>query len=176
MLKSSTVGLKKFKIRRFDVVTARAVTALSDLLGYAFPLLNKTAFVFSLKGKAGPKRSVLARRKWNFEYDAVPSRTNPESVVLVIRHLAAREINHASHYCCRQQKGGVGKTTTTVNVATAMAAAGKKVLVIDLDPQSNASTSLGIDKYGGMVSSYEVIIGERPLDEAVVWTEILIFR
>ena len=70
------------------------------------------------------------------------------------------------------RKGGVGKTTTTVNVATAMAAAGKKVLVIDLDPQSNASTSLGIDKHGGMVSSYEVIIGERPLDEAVVWTEI----
>lgn len=70
------------------------------------------------------------------------------------------------------RKGGVGKTTTTVNVATAMAAAGKKVLVIDLDPQSNASTSLGIDKHGNMVSSYEVIIGERSLSEAVVWTEI----
>ena len=70
------------------------------------------------------------------------------------------------------RKGGVGKTTTTVNVATAMAAAGKKVLVIDLDPQSNASTSLGIDKHSNMVSSYEVILGERSLNEAVVWTEI----
>ncbi len=70
------------------------------------------------------------------------------------------------------RKGGVGKTTTTVNVATAMAAAGKKVLVIDLDPQSNASTSLGIDKHGDMVSSYEVIIGERELKEAVILTEI----
>lgn len=70
------------------------------------------------------------------------------------------------------RKGGVGKTTTTVNVATAMAAAGKKVLVIDLDPQSNASTSLGIDKHGSMVSSYEVILGERSLSEAVIWTEI----
>ena len=69
------------------------------------------------------------------------------------------------------RKGGVGKTTTTVNVATAMAAAGKKVLVIDLDPQSNASTSLGIDKHSNMISSYEVIIGERSLSEAVVWTE-----
>ncbi len=70
------------------------------------------------------------------------------------------------------RKGGVGKTTTTVNVATAMAAAGKNVLVIDLDPQSNASTSLGIDKHSGMVSSYEVIIGEKDIKDAVVLTEI----
>jgi len=70
------------------------------------------------------------------------------------------------------RKGGVGKTTTAVNVATAMAATGKKVLILDLDPQSNASTSLGVDKHSGQVSSYDVLIGERKLNEAVVWTEI----
>lgn len=70
------------------------------------------------------------------------------------------------------RKGGVGKTTTAVNIATAMAAAGKKVLVVDLDPQGNATTSMGINKRGRMASSYEVLLGEKSLSEAVVWTEV----
>ena len=70
------------------------------------------------------------------------------------------------------RKGGVGKTTTTVNIATAMAAAGKKVLVVDLDPQGNATTSMGINKRGRMASSYDVLLGEKSLSEAVVWTEV----
>ncbi|ERG64170.1 hypothetical protein L332_06845 [Agrococcus pavilionensis RW1] len=65
------------------------------------------------------------------------------------------------------QKGGVGKTTSAVNLAAALAVAGARVLVIDLDPQGNASTALGIDHHADVTSTYDVLIDGEPLESAV---------
>ncbi|WP_197382671.1 ParA family protein [Mycolicibacterium mengxianglii] len=76
--------------------------------------------------------------------------------------------HHLRVFTIANQKGGVGKTTTAVNMAAALAVQGLKVLVIDLDPQGNASTALGIERrQSGTPSSYEVLIGEIPLHEAL---------
>ncbi len=70
------------------------------------------------------------------------------------------------------QKGGVGKTTTAINVATALAATGWRVLLVDLDPQGNASTGLGIAHSARLRSSYELLVGDCSVAEAVMPTKV----
>ena len=70
------------------------------------------------------------------------------------------------------RKGGVGKTTTAINIATALSAINKKVMVIDFDPQGNATTSLGVAKKRGQFSSYDVLVGKCNVQNAVVHTDL----
>src|SRR4030081_1980382 len=85
---------------------------------------------------------------------------------------AAAPAGHPRILALANQKGGVGKTTTAINLGTALAAIGERVLIVDLDPQGNASTGLGIDRRSRNCSTYDVLIGEAPLRDAIVPTAV----
>ena len=74
-------------------------------------------------------------------------------------------------YALANQKGGVGKTTTAVNLGAYLSTLGLKVLLVDLDPQSNATSSLGVDKHQVHVSTYHALVEKRPLTEITIATE-----
>jgi chromosome partitioning protein len=94
----------------------------------------------------------------------------PESEVLPGHEVRAEPARHTRILAVANQKGGVGKTTTAINLGTALAAIGEHVLIIDLDPQGNASTGLGIDQRSRRHSTYDVLAGRFPLQDAILPT------
>jgi chromosome partitioning protein len=76
----------------------------------------------------------------------------------------------AKIFCVANQKGGVGKTTTTVNLAAALASIGQRVLMVDLDPQGNATMGSGIDKREMKLSVYDVLLESATVAEAALWS------
>ncbi len=112
-------------------------------------------------------------RRARFDVDETPLAPAPEPEVdSVSRETSTQSAFPAPSetriFVVANQKGGVGKTTTSVNVAAALALGGLSVLLIDLDPQGNASTALGVDHGPGVPGTYEVLIDGRPMADHVV--------
>ncbi len=109
-------------------------------------------------------------RRARFDEEELPKAPGPEAEEPVSRETAPAALPRPSRsriVVVANQKGGVGKTTTVVNLAAALALGGLSVLVVDLDPQGNASTALGVDHGSGVPGSYEVLIDGVDLSDHV---------
>jgi chromosome partitioning protein len=115
-----------------------------------------------------PTAGVVSRETATDGYDTPIAREAAQAVhVLNVRQEQWPRPRQTRVLTVANQKGGVGKTTSTVNLAAALALHGVRVLVIDLDPQGNASTALGIEHGVGTPSIYDVLLGGQPLAEVI---------
>jgi Mrp family chromosome partitioning ATPase len=164
--------------------------AAAPLLPLAVPLLAPQARLLLLKGRNAEAELAAARAM----LDRCGLRSSPVSPIPEGRILDPRRgalvgserrpaeasvsggrapfVLSGRILAIANQKGGVGKTTTAINLGTALAAAGKRVLVIDFDPQGNASTGFGIDRESRRITAYEVIIGQSRLADAIMPTKV----
>ena len=162
-------------------MTARACAPLRQLLAHAEPFLTPDTICLFPKGARVDEELTAAAKTWTMSVERFPSLSDPSGTILRMKQVAragfvtrspSRTAAGARVLAIANQKGGVGKTTTAINLATALAACGRRVLIIDLDPQGNATTGLGIGRDGRTVTSYDVLVNGAAIAEATIPTVV----
>ena len=156
---------------KFDIITARAVTSIKKFLDINYNLFKKDSIIILLKGKTWREEIKESKKKWKFQFNVVKNNNQLDSSGGVTldnkKYKKMRTV-----FSIVNQKGGVGKTTTAVNLATALSISGKSCLVIDLDPQGNASTGFAVDPGRRKPGTYEVLTEKVEIVDAIKSTEV----